>query len=777
VSVDGDPVGPDVQAHGFRITRSPRRAEGKRWMDGGRLGQRMDRQATERTANPTAGAPAGHVGASQLPEPPTTACARVLELQRAVGNRAVAAMVARRPWRMIARDDKPLLSKTGGEYEYKLEHKGERTSWSLRFSFSKAQTSPIRGKADVGEKGPSAGDVSAQGFASKMSRTKTAGAKAANSMALALGKLDLTVAQPWPGISVNADLKALEAKVEAGKVDVNVFKIGLMVQGKLSKDLEGTALGDVIMGSELGKAILEGTVVKIQGRFEINVDPSDVARLARLVQANTKIARETARGLKAKRSLDALHAQQELLKRQLKNRRAKLGKAAIKRLEGRIAANANKIGTLTQRIAKSKAAVEGLKKTAQAAAKGLKSKAGRLMGAAIAKAGGKFLLKLVPGLNLVLLAVDIYSVSKALYDLFTGKAKLGLPTGAEGGGGKGVEGGTADAGTTQGEAGEGSGGAGADAGRAGGEGGAPAGEFVLPPDINIDDSADAGESQPDLHPGAKRVLEQIAGATGRRLDPADFEELNLLVPQDITDAEAAKLAARFKVAEQGAKGDPFAGLAGVVEEVRNVRRDTPTTTATDASGTEKLADPEKVPTPSDEPGSDGRARRPDARAGGKADEAKGGTGGGTGAGGATGKGKGGAGTSQGAGKGTGEAGKGLRELGKPAPVAAGKLYYPGKDEPAGQSVSKFGFRIVSGYNPSATYAAGSNITITIEFQQGGRTYKPTFTVRVTSHTKTADKIVLEAVNARRWRIADTPVEMPEGEPLTITSTRGGNPKK
>ena len=726
----------------------------------------MNRQPTERTANPRAGAPAGPGPLAE--PPPPSAHGRVLELQRSIGNRAVTDMIARRPRRMIARDDKPLLGKTGGEYEYKLEHKGERASWSIRFSFSKAQTSPLRHKGDVGEKGPSPGDTSAQAFASKMARTKTAGAKAANSMALALGKLDLTVAQPWRGISVNADIKALEAKVEEGKLDVNVFKLGVMVQGKLSKDLEGTALGDAIMGTELGRAILEGTVVKIQGRFELNVDPSDVARLARLVQANTKIARETARGLKAKRALDALNSQQELLRRQLKNRRGKLGKAAVKRIEARIASNAKKISTLTQRLTKSKAAVEALKKTAQAAAKGLKSKAGRLMGAAIAKAGGKLLLKLVPGLNLILLAVDIYSVSRALYDLFTGKAKLGLPGGPEGDGGKGGAGGTPGAGTTQGEARQGGGGSGADAGRTGGA----AGAFALPPDVNIDDSADAGEAQPDLHPGARRVLEQIASATGRKLDPADLEELNLLVPQDITDAEAAKLAARFKAADAAAKGDPFAGLTGVVEEVRNVRKGTSSTTATDSSGTEKLADPEKQATPSDEPGPDGRAKRPAGGGAGKqAGEGKGGKG--SGAGGGTGKGKGDAGGGGRAGKGGGDAGKGLRELGKPAPAVAGKLYYPGKDEPAGENVSKFGFKIVSGYNPSATYAAGATMSITIEFQQGGRTYKPTFTVRVTSHTKTADKVVLEAVNARRWRIADTPVEMPEGEPLTITSTRGG----
>jgi hypothetical protein len=101
------------------------------------------------------------------------------------------------------------------------------------------------------------------------------------------------------------------------------------------------------------------------------------------------------------------------------------------------AACAAKIETLGRRIAKSKAAVKVLEATAKAAAKGLKSKAGRLAGVAIAKAGGRLLLKLVPGLNLVLLAVDIWSIGNALYDLFTGKARLGLPTGAEGGEGKG----------------------------------------------------------------------------------------------------------------------------------------------------------------------------------------------------------------------------------------------------------------------------------------------------------------------------------------------------
>jgi hypothetical protein len=116
-------------------------------------------------------------------------------------------------------------------------------------------------------------------------------------------------------------------------------------------------------------------------------------------------------------------------------------------------------------------------------------------------------------------------------------------------------------------------------------------------------------------------------------------------------------------------------------------------------------------------------------------------------------------------------GKGLRE--QSTQSAAGKLYYPEAGEPAGENVSKFQFRVISGYNPNANYAPSSVVPIKIQFEKGGVTYTAAFDVRVVSHTKSDEKIVFEAVNVRRWRISGTPLDMPAGEPVTITSVRGG----
>ena len=164
---------------------------------------------------------------------------------------------------------------------------------------------------------------------------------------------------------------------------------------------------------------------------------------------------------------------------------------------------------------------------------------------------------------------------------------------------------------------------------------------------------------------------------------------------------------------------------------------------------------------------DERAQRAEcaAGAGGKGKAADAAGTGGTGKGGGSGGGKKGRGGSKGA---------GLREN-KAAKVVPGKLYYPGADVPKGESVSEFGFRVVSGYNPTATYRAGAQISLTIEFTRGGSTYRPTFSVKVVSHTKQPDKIVFEAVNATRWGITGTPYEMAADAPLTLTSSVTAKP--
>ena len=53
------------------------------------------------------------------------------------------------------------------------------------------------------------------------------------------------------------------------------------------------------------------------------------------------------------------------------------------------------------------------------------------MGMAVVKVGGKVLLKLIPGVNIVMTAVDIIEISTNIYKLLTGKAEFGLGSGEE----------------------------------------------------------------------------------------------------------------------------------------------------------------------------------------------------------------------------------------------------------------------------------------------------------------------------------------------------------
>ena len=86
-----------------------------------------------------------------------------------------------------------------------------------------------------------------------MTYAKTAWAGASRSMAAALAKADLTVAEIVPGLTITADLKGLEAKLEKGDIDVRVFKVGVQLQGALSTDMGGTELGDAILSTGFGR--------------------------------------------------------------------------------------------------------------------------------------------------------------------------------------------------------------------------------------------------------------------------------------------------------------------------------------------------------------------------------------------------------------------------------------------------------------------------------------------------------------------------------------------
>jgi hypothetical protein len=496
----------------------------------------------------------------------------------------------------------------------------------------------------------------------------------------------------------------------------------------LTKALRATDLGAwVADNSPFGELLLEGATIKVQFRGEINVDPSDAVRLARLAKLNGQIAKNAADVVKINNKIADLHRQNAELSKLLKKRGAKKGK----KIAERIAANKRKIAEATKKLASTKKAGQALMKASAEAAKGLKSKAGRLVGAAVKKIGGKLLLRLVPGLNIALAVLDVITVGKAIYDLATGKARIGLPTGEEGEGGEGGEGGA--------EGGEGTGGEGAaDAGAAAGDASAATGgesttapdPEAIPPEIDIESimSETAEEAPPELEPNAQAVVDELESesSTGAAMGPADLEQLNE-VCRDLTPEELAQILEDMSATEGKKKAtDAFAVLAEIVRRKRALRAAASQTTVEDESGTHVLVDPE-TPVPDS----------PDVAAGKATGQGQAGTGG----------------------KEEGGAGPSLSET------------EPLTDVPEGSSTTMAQFRIVSGYSTETKYAKGSTFSITAEFSGDGRTHLVSFTIKVDSRTEDAGTITLKAHNAVGWKVKDGAIYMPAGAPVEITSTK------
>jgi hypothetical protein len=698
----------------------------------------------------------------------------------------------------IQRDEEKEKSKVpGGEYEFKLEHKGDRWSYSVRFVISKAEPNPLTAKGDVADPGTKTGGVKAALGAAKITRTKEAGKKASNSMALALAKADLTLLEIMPGVQIKADLKALEAKVEKGQVDVNVFKIGVMLEGQLTEAIRGTALGDEIMQTEIGALILEGLKVKVQGRFELSVDPYDAVRLARMLKLNREIAENVEQSVKAKRKFDALTEENKRIRDHLKKRGSKLKPDKRKQLHARMRRNSTKINSLTREIRFNKKAADALRKSYSTIAGGLKTKAGRLVGETVKRVGGKLLLKLVPGVNIVLAIVDIVDVSVAIYKLATGKAKLGFG-GGEGEAGTG-EGG--DAGATGGEAGSAPGGqpgteaaGGHGTAKDGGatEGGGAAGseerEFELGPEIDISEELKGGSGSrragqgasgmsPPLNPKAKQVYEAIKSATDASQDfgPADIAQLNDIITADLTDEQLKSLIDRIK--QQGLpKGDALDALGAILEHLNKVRAPTPVTTVEAEGKREVLPEAPATGEPAQKTKPKGKAKdQTEGDAGAPAKK-------GAGAGGGRARGKGRGGTAPIAGDVSAEPSRkgGRRNQRKPPsessqPVLR-KIAPIGETEASDIPVTQFTFKILSGYDPTKERVQGEELRLKIAFSRDGQKFEPTFSVVVKERIVTDKEIILHASNKVGWRVEDTNIIMPQGMDITITTSKN-RPKK
>ena len=204
------------------------------------------------------------------------------------------------------------IAPKGNTYGTKLyERKTDRLSFAITIGAVSANRTSIKGKTKIG-----GADVSAQLFDSKIDPF-------GKSMTVALGKVAVDYGtKKVPGfddIKITFALKAFEAKLEEGKVDVDAFK--------LSASLNGVTT-------------FEGVKLKVAGTVTLKIDPSDVRRLIRMAKISKKIIQNTKEAIKARKKYNAIKKAQTALRKKLKKRGAKLTKKARKTLTKQISKNA-----------------------------------------------------------------------------------------------------------------------------------------------------------------------------------------------------------------------------------------------------------------------------------------------------------------------------------------------------------------------------------------------------------------------------------------------------
>jgi hypothetical protein len=537
-------------------------------------------------------------------QPPLTPH-NVLKLQRLIGNQAVQRQYAPQRTPKPRQFISPLIQReepdsipvpAGNVYEYKAEYKGDRWSFSLAFSFSKTDTSPLKDKA-----GPASGQIGE----SKMGRSYNAGSgKSANAISLALAKSSLDIEELAPGIKVKADLKAMEAKLENGDVDVDVFKVAVGVEANLTQAIQGTEVGDAILATELGEVIMNGTAVKVTGKVEIKIDPSDVARLVRMAKLNKEMIKNAEAAAKLGKKAEALEAENKKIRDKLAKRGKDMKATQRAQLKKRMKLNNEKLGKLQKLLKDNKAATKVVKEAFEEAATGLKTKAGRIVGGIVKKVGGRLLMRAIPVIGWLLTALDVGTI---LYGLFAGELEFGFGGGGEGGGDS--DGGEAtDGGTTGGDipggvpddaldGGTGDTGTDTDGGMHGGSGtGSAGGDTALGPEIDIsedeafvpstglaEDGGVAGE-QPELHPAAAAVLEAIKSDSGVKFSNDDIAQLNGVVPEDLSGDHLTALLDWIKANKTEKPADAFEVLGALQTKISRLQNPPEDAVVTDPSG-------------------------------------------------------------------------------------------------------------------------------------------------------------------------------------------------
>ncbi|MEL7355578.1 MAG: DUF4157 domain-containing protein [Cyanobacteria bacterium J06560_6] len=222
----------------------------------------------------------------------------------------------------------------------------------------------------------------------------------------------------YPGFRFEGDFSAFKGKKSDSITDLNLIEVSFGLAGSLPASWL----------KEIGipESVISEFSITIKGKYTYKVPPKDLANLRRMNEAQ-KILDGNIQKLKQKREkVSSLRRQKLTLKRQAKKAHAKRKKSLAKKIK-KIDKQVNR---LEKNLRKHKAIIKKASEQYADASQKLETRIGKRIGKMLTKATGRRLAslvsKLVPGLNLISSAHDIFELGTALYGLAIGETEFNL---------------------------------------------------------------------------------------------------------------------------------------------------------------------------------------------------------------------------------------------------------------------------------------------------------------------------------------------------------------
>lgn len=605
------PANPSLTLTTHEVAHTFQQAAGVQLKDGvGQAGDTYERQADAAAELVASGQSAAHLFHS--------------------GPRSATPVVQLSPGAPARQADAPLSGRAntpGTTYEFETKaHDGEHWEFTaIKISISKKDSKAVTGEA--GQSGSASADWSF--LENKVTREQAASRwawKLGTSLAQLNGQIEIV-----DGLRFKATAELFDAEFDPSSGDA-----GLDV-AKLTFAFEGTPATLLDYFIDVPAAAKDRLEINVSGEFALKVPAIDLVRLVQMRRAAGDMTRHSKQLAKSTEELKQLAGKrgplEEVTKQQWgKRTRAKWKgdkkawqamKAAARQ---ELAENKRLSKQLTEEIATSKAGLKTAQRLWHSGRNGLKTAIGKSVAVGLEKATKKALQKvlgkLIPGLNLVSTAIDIYEVITLVWNWANGaEIELGVgedgdSEGSEGSegkhadagdGGDHADGGTADSGQARdrdgGDHAEGGDHGGhADGGTAGSgkahngdgaeraDGGSERADGGTGDEVHDGDAGehadggtgegDAGTDEdpvrqmPTLHAGAQAVLDLLRSDQGVAFSANDLENLNAMIPADLSGEEVAELKRRLAAGTLQLT-DPFEIIGTVHEQINRIRNGYP----------------------------------------------------------------------------------------------------------------------------------------------------------------------------------------------------------